>query len=86
MFTEAFSLDSQGHSPHPRGEDLLQQLYACDELQYEIQHLEAWTPTDSVISITGKKRRRICTEKVTKQSLSDYAQQDWPIVTMRSDF
>jgi hypothetical protein len=24
------SLDDQGHSPSPRGEDLLQQLYACD--------------------------------------------------------
>jgi hypothetical protein len=41
------SLDDQGHSPRPRGEDLLRQLYACDGLQYEIQHLEAWTPTDS---------------------------------------
>jgi hypothetical protein len=26
------SLDNQGHSCHPRGEDLLQQLYACDRL------------------------------------------------------
>jgi hypothetical protein len=36
------SLDDQEHSPRPRGEDLLRQLYACDGLQYEIQHLEAW--------------------------------------------
>jgi hypothetical protein len=35
------SLDDQGHSPHPRGEDLLQQLYNYDGLQYGIQHLEA---------------------------------------------
>jgi hypothetical protein len=41
------SLDDQGHSPHPRGEDLLQQLYSCDGLQYGIQHLEAWTSTNS---------------------------------------
>jgi hypothetical protein len=41
------SLDDQEHSPRPRGEDLLRQLYACDGLQYEIQHLEAWTSTDS---------------------------------------
>jgi hypothetical protein len=41
------SLDNQGHSSHLRGEDLLRQLYAYDGLQYEIQHLEAWTSTDS---------------------------------------
>jgi hypothetical protein len=41
------SLDDQGHLPHPRGEDLLRQLYAYYGLQYEIQHLEAWTSTDS---------------------------------------
>jgi hypothetical protein len=35
------SLDDQGHSPCPRGEELLQQLYACDWLQYRIQHLDA---------------------------------------------
>jgi hypothetical protein len=35
------SLDDQGHSPRPRGEDLLHQLYVCDGLQYRIQHLEA---------------------------------------------
>jgi hypothetical protein len=27
-------LDDQGHSPRPSGEDLLQQLYAYDGLQY----------------------------------------------------
>jgi hypothetical protein len=26
------SLDDQVHSPHPRGEDLLWQLYTCDGL------------------------------------------------------
>jgi hypothetical protein len=41
------SLNDQGHSPRPRGENLLHQLYACDRLQYEIQHLEASTSTDS---------------------------------------
>jgi hypothetical protein len=41
------SLDDQGHSPRPRGEDLLRQLYTCDRLQYRIQHLEAWTFIDS---------------------------------------
>jgi hypothetical protein len=35
------SLNDQGHSPRPRGEDLLRRLYACDRLQYRIQHLEA---------------------------------------------
>jgi hypothetical protein len=34
------SLDNQGYSPHPRGDDLLWKLYACDGLQYEIQFLE----------------------------------------------
>jgi hypothetical protein len=28
----SISLDDQGHSPHPRGEDLLWQLYAYDVL------------------------------------------------------
>jgi hypothetical protein len=32
----SISLDDQGHSPRPRGEDLLRQLYACDGLQYGI--------------------------------------------------
>jgi hypothetical protein len=41
------SLDDQGHSPPPRGEDLFRQLYACDGFQYGNQHLEAWTSTDS---------------------------------------
>jgi hypothetical protein len=29
-------LNDQEHSPRPRGEDLLRQLYACDRLQYGI--------------------------------------------------
>jgi hypothetical protein len=33
-------------------------------------------PLTATIGITGKKRRRTCTQKVTKQSFSDYAQQD----------
>jgi hypothetical protein len=37
------SLDDQGHSPRPRGEDHLQQLYSYDGLQYGIHHLEAWS-------------------------------------------
>jgi hypothetical protein len=69
------SLDDQGHSPRPSGEDLLQQLYAYDGLQYEILHLEAWTSTDNHHQHHQKaeKRRNLHT-KVTKQSLSDYAQ------------
>jgi hypothetical protein len=43
-------------------------------------------PLTAVIGIAGKKRRRTCTQKVTRQSLSDYAQQDRPVVTKRSDF
>jgi hypothetical protein len=42
-------------------------------------------PLTAVIGITRKKRRT-CTKEGTKQSLSDYAQQDWPIVTKQSDF
>jgi hypothetical protein len=33
-------LDDQGHSPRPRGEDLLRQLYAYKRLRYRIQYLE----------------------------------------------
>jgi hypothetical protein len=40
---ESVSLDDQGHSPRRKGEDLLWQLYACDELQYGIQFLEMWS-------------------------------------------
>jgi hypothetical protein len=39
----SISLDGQGYSPRPRGEDLLRQLYIYDGLQYGIQHIEAWT-------------------------------------------
>jgi hypothetical protein len=42
-------------------------------------------PLTAIIGIAGKKRGT-CTQKVTKQSLSDYAQQDWPVVTKRQDF
>jgi hypothetical protein len=52
------SLDDQGHSPCPRGEDLLRQLYACDGLQYGIQHLEAWTSTDSHQRLRQKREKR----------------------------
>jgi hypothetical protein len=38
---KSISLDDQGYLPHPRGEDLIRQLYACDRLQYGIQHLDA---------------------------------------------
>jgi hypothetical protein len=43
----SISVDDQGHSPRPRGEDLLRQLYAYDGIQYGIHHLEAWTSTDN---------------------------------------
>jgi hypothetical protein len=33
-------------------------------------------PLTAIIGITEKKRRRTCTQKVTKQSLRNYAQQD----------
>jgi hypothetical protein len=45
--SESVSLDDQGHSSRPRDEDILRQLYAYDELQYIIQHLEVWTTTNS---------------------------------------
>jgi hypothetical protein len=32
----SISLDDQQHSPRPRGEDLIRQLYTYDGLQYEI--------------------------------------------------
>jgi hypothetical protein len=76
------SLDDQGHSPCPRGKDLIRQLYACDGLQYGIQHLEAWTSTDSRHRHHRKEeKRRNLHIKVTKQSLSDYTQQDLSKVT-----
>jgi hypothetical protein len=43
-------------------------------------------PLTAIIGIARTKRMRTCTQKVTKQSLSDYAQQDWPIMTKQSDF
>jgi hypothetical protein len=41
------SLDDQAHSPHRRGENLLQQLYVCDELQYESSSEKPGVPIDS---------------------------------------
>jgi hypothetical protein len=44
-------------------------------------------PTDSYQRLLRKReKRRNLHTKVTKQSLSDYAQQDRPIMTKRSDF
>jgi hypothetical protein len=40
--SRSVSLDDQGHSPRPRGEDPLRQLYAYDKLQYGIQSSETW--------------------------------------------
>jgi hypothetical protein len=56
------SLDSPEHSPHPRGENLLRQLYACDRLQYGIQHLEAWTSTDSRLRHHQKEEKNLHTQ------------------------
>jgi hypothetical protein len=39
----SISLDNQGHSPRPRGKDLIRQVYAYDGLQYRIQFLETWS-------------------------------------------
>jgi hypothetical protein len=87
MFAEVYPREDQGHSPHPRGEDHLWQLYAYDGLHYGIQHLEARTSTNNCHQHCRKeeKRRNLHT-KVTMQSLSDYAKQDWPVVTKRPDF
>jgi hypothetical protein len=38
-------------------------------------------PLRAIIDITGKKRRRTYIQKGTKQSLSNYAQQDLSMVT-----
>jgi hypothetical protein len=44
-------------------------------------------PTDSYQRLLRKReKRRNLHTKVTKQSLSDYVQQDRPIMTKRSDF
>jgi hypothetical protein len=44
-------------------------------------------PTDSSRRLHRKKRRGgTCKQKVTKQSLSNYAQQDWPVVAKQLDF
>jgi hypothetical protein len=65
---ESVSLDDQEHSPHPRGEDLPGQLYACDRLQYEIQYLEAWTSTDSHHWLHRKREEEICTQKLQSKA------------------
>jgi hypothetical protein len=41
------SLNDQEHSPHHRGEDLLQQLYACDGSSTESSSQKPGVPTDS---------------------------------------
>jgi hypothetical protein len=77
LVCRSISLNDKGRSPRPRGEDLLRQLYAYDELQYKIQHLEAWTSTDNHHWYRRKEeKRRNLHKKVTKKSLSNYAQQD----------
>jgi hypothetical protein len=43
MFAEAFHSTIKGIHLALEVKTFLQQLYACDELQYEIQHIEAWT-------------------------------------------
>jgi hypothetical protein len=64
------SLDDQGHSPHPRGEDLLRQLYACDVLQYKIQFSENWEfPLTVIIGITEKKEKENLHTKYYKAKL-----------------
>jgi hypothetical protein len=79
--------DSREYSPRPRGENLLRQLYTYNGVQYRIQHSKPRLSTD------GHQRHRQKREgernphtTVIKQSLSDYDQQDWPIMTKRSDF
>jgi hypothetical protein len=64
----SISLDDQGHSPRPRGEDLLRQLYACDRHQYGIQHLEAWTFTDSHHQYYRNREEETCTQKLQSKA------------------
>jgi hypothetical protein len=45
------------------------------------------TPTTGYHLLHRKRdEKKHAHQKVTKQSLSDYAQQDWPIVTKQSHF
>jgi hypothetical protein len=47
------------YSPHPIGENLLQQLYTCDSSQYGIQHSESLDfPLIAIKGITRGERRR----------------------------
>jgi hypothetical protein len=41
------SLYDHGHSPCPRGEDLIRQLYAYDRLQYGSSSQKPRVPTDN---------------------------------------
>jgi hypothetical protein len=43
-------------------------------------------PTDSCHQLCRKREGETCTQRVTKQSLSDYAHQDLPVVTKWLDF
>jgi hypothetical protein len=43
-------------------------------------------PTDTHRQHHRKREEETCTQKVRKQSLSNYGQQDLPVVTKRSDF
>jgi hypothetical protein len=65
----SISLDDQGHSPRPRGEDLLQQLYTYDGLQYGIQHLEAWTSTNNHHRHCWKEEKENLHTKIYKAKL-----------------
>jgi hypothetical protein len=53
---EAFNLTSKEWSPHPKGENLLRQLYTCNGLQYGIQFLETWTSHWQSSSATPERR------------------------------
>jgi hypothetical protein len=52
------SLNDQRYSPRPRDEDLLWQLYACNKLQYGIQHLEAWTSHSQPSSVSLEREKK----------------------------
>jgi hypothetical protein len=43
-------------------------------------------PTDNHHQHHQKEEKENYTHKITKESLSDYAQQNWPIVTKQSNF
>jgi hypothetical protein len=42
--------------------------------------------TDSHHLHHQKREKTLAHQKITKQSLNDYTQQDWPVMTKRSDF